>query len=221
MCSNEPVVFTHMNQDPNPDTKANRFADRHASELDLSDEDILDAMAKIPGYLDITTADFREIYHLAHAHAMERLFSNIRAGSLMLTGIEPLRPDIPLDEAARSMADQGRKALPVVDDEGRVVGMLTETDFLRRLQADTFLELLLRLLADTGAFSHRCHETPVRAAMIASPETVPEDAGFREIFRAFHAHEGRSMPVVDREGRLRGLLLRKDCIKAFRLEDLL
>ncbi len=210
-----------MNQDSNPDPKATRPDGRPAGELELSDEDILDAMGKIPGYLDITTADFREIYHLAHAHALERLFSKIRAGSLMLTGIEPLHPDTPMDEAAGAMADQGRKALPVVDDEGRVVGMLTETDFLRRLRADTFLELLLQLLADTGAFSHRCHQTPVREAMIASPETVSEDAGFREIFRAFHAHGGRSMPVVDREGRLRGLLLRKDCIKAFQLEDLL
>ena len=210
-----------MSEKPTPDPKASRSADRPASEMDLSDEDILEAMAKIPGYLDITTADFREIYHLAHAHTLERLFGSIRADSLMLAGIEPVHPDTPLDEAAGVMANQGRKALPVVDDGGRVVGMLTETDFLRRLQADTFLGLLLRLLADTGAFSHRCHQTPVSEVMISPPETVLEDAGFQGIFRAFHAHEGRSMPVVDREGRLRGLLLRKDCIKAFHLEDLL
>lgn len=42
-------------------------------EPDLSDEDILDAMAHIPGYLDISTEDFRIIYHLAWRHAMARL----------------------------------------------------------------------------------------------------------------------------------------------------
>ncbi len=42
-------------------------------ELELSDEDILDAMQHIPGYLDISTEDFRIIYHLAWQHAMERL----------------------------------------------------------------------------------------------------------------------------------------------------
>ncbi len=42
-------------------------------ELELSDEDILDAMAHIPGYIDISTEDFRAIYHLAWRHAVERL----------------------------------------------------------------------------------------------------------------------------------------------------
>jgi len=210
-----------MKEDPILDPQAIRAGEDDVPELALSDEDILDAMVQIPGYLDITTADFRAIYHLAHAHALERLFRNVRAGSLMRTGIEPLHPDTRLDEAASTLAGQGRKSLPVVDGEGRVVGMLTESDFLRRLQADTFLELLLRLLSDKSVFSHRCHETPVSEAMTRSPVTVLEDAGFPEIVRAFHAHEGRGMPVVDGGGRLRGLLLRKDFVAAYHLEDLL
>jgi hypothetical protein len=48
----------------------NRLEDH---EPELSDEDILDAMQHIPGYLDISTEDFRIIYHLAWQHAMERL----------------------------------------------------------------------------------------------------------------------------------------------------
>ncbi|MDP1653510.1 MAG: hypothetical protein Q8L56_12395 [Rhodocyclaceae bacterium] len=44
-----------------------------AGEIELSDEDILDAMQHIPGYLDISTEDFRIIYHLAWRHAMARL----------------------------------------------------------------------------------------------------------------------------------------------------
>ena len=50
-----------------------------AQELELADEDILDAMQDIPGYLDITTGDFRELYHLAHRHAIDRLLSGLRA----------------------------------------------------------------------------------------------------------------------------------------------
>jgi hypothetical protein len=48
-------------------------SERDADEIELSDEDILDAMQHIPGYLDISTEDFRIIYHLAWQHAMERL----------------------------------------------------------------------------------------------------------------------------------------------------
>ena len=181
-------------------------------ELELSDEDILDAMRRIPGYIDITTSDFREVYRLAHTHALERLFDSIRAGALMRIGSRPLRPDMRMDEAARLLVEQGLKSLPVVDGAGAVVGVLTESDFLRRLHAETFLELLLRLVREPATFGHRCHETPVAEAMTAPAVTVPEDASFRQILAAFRAHPGRSMPVTDSGGRLRGILLRKDFI---------
>jgi CBS-domain-containing membrane protein len=42
-------------------------------ELELTDEDILDALTHVPGYIDISTEDFRIVYHLAWRHALERL----------------------------------------------------------------------------------------------------------------------------------------------------
>ena len=190
-------------------------------ELELNDEDILDAMQHIPGYLDISTEDFRAIYHLAHAHALDRLFQRVHAVHLMLPDIQPLHPDTRLDVAAQQLVSQGRKSLPVVDENNCVTGMLTETDFLRHLRVDSFLELLLKLLADQSQFAHRCHDTPVGKAMTAPAITIAERAGFREILHTFHRHECRSMPVVDDKGHLKGLLLRKDFIKAHHLEDLL
>ena len=208
-----------MNSTPNSDLL-------HASgddlpELELTDEDILDAMRHIPGYLDISTEDFRAIYHLAHTHALDRLFQRVTAAQLMLSDIQPLHPDTRLDAAAQQLVSQRRKSLPVVDGENYVVGMMTETDFLRRLRVDSFLELLLKLVADQSLFTHRCHETPVSEAMTAPAITIAEQAGFRDIVHAFHRHEGRSLPVVDEAGRLKGLLLRKDFIKAHHMEDLL
>lgn len=210
-----------MKREPTSDPKAIRAGEDDVPELDLSDEDILDAMRHIPGYIDITTEDFRAIYHLAHDHALERQFRHVRAGRLMCAGIKPLYPYTLMDEAARILAQQGRKSLPVVDSDGCVIGILTETDFLRRLKANTFLELLLRLVADEGIFTHRCHETPVSDAMTTPVVTVTEAAGFREIIKAFHSHAGRSMPVVDNHGRLRGLLLLKEFVKTYHLEELL
>jgi len=188
-----------------------------SEELELADEDILDAMGRIPGYLDISTQDFREVYHLAHGQALERLFGRTFAGELMRTGMRPVGPETRLDEAARSLAEQRLKSLPVVDADGRVVGMLTETDFLHRLEAATFLELLLRLVQDSEEFSQCCHGTPVSAAMTAPAVTIGREAGLLEIANAFHRHPGRSMPVVDAEDRLLGLLMRKDFIGRLRL----
>jgi CBS domain-containing protein len=98
-----------------------------------------------------------------------------------------------------------------------VIGMLTETDFLRRLRSDSFLQLLLRMVEDAGTFTHHCHTTTVSEAMCAPVVTVRTTADFRAIVKA--SHEGRSMPVVDIGGRLQGLLLRKDFVTACHVGD--
>ena len=48
-------------------------------EPELTDEDILDAMRHIPGYLDISTEDFRVINHLAWRHAVARLRGRLKS----------------------------------------------------------------------------------------------------------------------------------------------
>lgn len=202
-----------------PEDKTNDSADTGSDELELTDDDILDAMQHISGYLDITTEDFRSIYHLAYRHALERMFAGVTAGRLMQGPIKPLNPDTTLDIAARTIADSGYKGLPVVDADGCVLGMLTETDFLKRLEAENFLELLLKLLDDSFEFTHSCHETTVSAAMTQPVVTIGRDAGFVEVLDAFHRHGGRSMPVVGSNGKLLGLLLRKDFFAASKLKE--
>jgi CBS-domain-containing membrane protein len=49
-------------------------------EPELTDEDILDAMRHVEGYLDISTEDFRIIYHLAWKHAVARLRERAKGG---------------------------------------------------------------------------------------------------------------------------------------------
>lgn len=196
-----------------PDEPTVQMPPDDARELELADEDILDAMQHITGYLDISTGDFREVYHLAHRHALDRVFGGLRARTLMKP-VPAIAPDRMLDDAARALVASGFKALPVADADGRVLGMLTETDFLRRLQARTFLELLLRMIDDSCEISHRCHETPVSVAMTAPAVAVPPQADVREMMVAFRRHPGRSMPVVDADGRLLGLVLRKDFLEA-------
>jgi CBS-domain-containing membrane protein len=187
-------------------------------EIDLNDEDIIDAMRHISGYLDISTDDFRDIYHLAHHHAVGRIFKNFKAEVLIRKGIEPLLSSMFLDDAAKIIIRSGLKSLPVVDANGCVIGMLTETDFLRRLNVETFLELLLGMLDGGFDLKHRCHETRVSEAMTSPAVAINGDADFMEVVGAFHRHDGRSTPVVDGDGHLLGMLLRKDFFASFNME---
>jgi len=116
-------------EDPASGTLSPDSAGDELPELELTDGDILDAMQHIPGYLDITTEDFRIIYHLAHRHAVGRLFDKAGAAGAMQAEVAPLLPEMSLDEAVKALVRSGCQALPVVDSEGRQLGLLLRKDF--------------------------------------------------------------------------------------------
>jgi len=198
-----------MTQRPSRDSSEPPSAQDDLAEIELTDDDILEAMREIPGYLDITTMDFRAVYRLAHRHAIDRLFSGITAGRLMRRAVSPLTPETPLAAAIPSFVRQGLKSLPVADGQQRVLGILTETDVMRRLGAETFLGLLARVIAGEPCIEPELHHRPVSEFMTSPVVSVPLDAGLRELLAAFADHPGRAMPVISADGRLAGLLLRK------------
>ncbi len=203
-----------MTQSPSALPSEPTAAQDDLAELDLTDDDILEAMREIPGYLDITTTDFRAVYHLAHRHALDRLFHGITAGRLMRREVCPLAAYTPLAEAVPSFVRQGLKSLPVVDGQRRVLGILTETDVLRGLGAETFFALFARVIADAGCIKSHHHHLPAGELMTSPAVSVPEDAGLRELLAAFGSHPGRAMPVLKADGRLAGLLQRKVFLNA-------
>ncbi len=63
-----------------------------SDDIELTNEDILDAMAHVPGYIDVTTEDFRELYHLAYRHALTRRQALPVVMVEPLIAVEPPRP---------------------------------------------------------------------------------------------------------------------------------
>jgi CBS-domain-containing membrane protein len=55
--------------------------------IEISDDDIYDAMKDIQGYLDITAEDFRELYRIALKHAVERVANHARASEFMTSPV--------------------------------------------------------------------------------------------------------------------------------------
>jgi len=187
-------------------------------EVELSDADIFDAMRELSGYIDITTEDFRALYHLAHRHAVERLFAGVVAGRLMRSVSQPLDPGLSLDLAIAVMNRQNLKALPVTDSANHVLGILTETDVLRAVGCHGTLGLLARLSEDKRSPVSDLKLTAVGNVMSTPAVTLGPDAGFRRIMATFAEHHGRGTPVVDADGCLVGLLLRKDVLAACHLD---
>jgi len=106
-------------------------------------------------------------------------------------------------QAAASLLYSNRiGAMPVVDSTGRLVGILSERDIV-------------------SALSQRPHEIlklRVRDVMSSPAVTTQCEADMDEAMQLMMSHKFRHLPVVDAEGRLRGMLSIRDCL-AMQLRD--
>ena len=80
--------------------------------MEIKEEDILEAMRAIPGYLDITPGDFQEVFRLAFQHALERLGQAVTAAEIMTTDVVAVRPNTPVAEVAAAMGRRGCPGCP-------------------------------------------------------------------------------------------------------------
>ena len=68
--------------------------------VDISDDDIYEAMKDISGYLDITPGDFKEVYLKAYRHAVLRLTRSVRVTEVMTKDVAAVSGDTPLEVVA-------------------------------------------------------------------------------------------------------------------------
>ena len=185
--------------------------------IDLKDEDIYEAMQGIPGYLDITSGDFKELYSLAYRRALERLSRAVTAAEIMTTDVVAVKPGTPVAEVAAAMGRRGVSGVPVVNAGHKVVGVISEKDFLSRMgvkEPRNFMSLVAGCLLTKG-----CVALPIKRALAAdlmtSPAvTVAPDTPVRDIAALLPQKGINRVAVTDPAGRLLGLVCRGDIVKA-------
>lgn len=185
--------------------------------IDIKEEDILEAMRAIPGYLDITPGDFKEIYRLAFQHALERLSRAVTAAEIMTTDVVTVKPDTPVAEVAAAMGRRGVSGVPVVDAGQKVVGVISEKDFLTRMgvqDAKNFMSLVANCLMTKGCMTLPS-ECALAGDLMNSPAvTVAPDTPVKDIAMLLTQKGINRVAVTDPDGRLLGLVSREDIVKA-------
>jgi CBS domain-containing membrane protein len=185
--------------------------------IDLKDEDIYEAMKSIPGYLDITPGDFKEVYRSAYRHALERLSRAFTAQEIMTRDVVAVRPDTPLAAVAEAMGQRGISGMPVVDEGGLVLGVISEKDFLTHMgvaEPKNFMVLVASCLKSKGCVALPIKKRQAADIMTSPALTVGPEASVKEIAALFTEKGLNRVPVTDPAGRLLGLVSRGDLVKA-------
>ena len=183
--------------------------------VDISDDDIYDAMKEIPGYLDITPGDFKEVFRFAYQHAVERL-SSVKAGDVMVTEVVSVTRKTPLDQVATVMARHSISGVPVVEEGERVVGVISEKDFLTRMgeqDTETFMGVVAECLKGLGCVAVSIRGQNAEDIMTSPAVTVNEETSIREIANLLTEKNINRVPVINRKGHLVGIISRADIVR--------
>ncbi len=101
-----------------------------------------------------------------------------------------------LQDAVQLMKQHNIRHLPVVDDDGELVGFVTESD-LRQFSFPSMVE-----------------DIPVHQVMVTNPRTIEANASIEEAARIIHDKKIGGLPVMD-NGRLVGVITASDLLSAF------
>jgi CBS domain-containing protein len=129
---------------------------------------------------------------------------------VMTQPVVTVAQDQPLLEAIHVMLAKGLKRLPVIDEDGLLTGMLARYDIFHAItrEAPDWKGLQARCISVQDA--HQVRDVMQRDVYSVSPETTVE-----EILKGLSAHEIQRAAVVDRDGKLLGLIADRDLLRAF------
>jgi len=146
----------------------------------------------------------------------------MKVQEVMTTAVVTARPDATLKEAALLLAENGVSGLPVVDDAGTVVGVVSEADILAKETATkSGRRGVAQWLLDSRDpwLETRFAARTVGQAMSSPARTIGPDRPIVEAATRMLEDGINRLPVVDAHGKLVGLVSRADLVRAFARSD--
>ena len=181
----------------------------------LSHEDLEHAVQAVGTFVDIQENELVRIYNLAVDHAFERHMA-VSCGDVMARDIVTVTSATELEQAWNLLRRHKVKALPVVDDSRRIIGIVTVADFLRQLDDTTAaglatkLQGLLRRTPGVNAEKARV----VGQIMSTEVRTAREETPVAELVHQLSDRGLHHVPVVDEREELVGMVTQSDLIAA-------
>jgi len=192
-------------------------ADALTSErVGVAPEDLDAVLRDYDALLDISRDDLEEIIRRTEMHAYQRHFGRVTCADIMSRDVIKVEFGTELLPAWRLMCAHHVKALPVVNRFNRVIGIVTQSDFLKAAAPElgtAFPDRLRALLRRTpGPYSDK--PEVVGQIMTAQVQTVRTTDAIAALVPVFSDGGRHHVPVVDDNGRLVGMLTQSDLISA-------
>lgn len=186
----------------------------------ISEQDIIAAMKSLDGYIDITPGDFKQIYEIAYTMVLDRLLNTVMAAELMTKTVLVINQTMSLVQAASTLAKKQISGAPVVDDEKKIVGVVSEKDFLKEMGFDSnpsFMQIATHCLHDKSCMIKNLHDRTV-ADIMTKPSIVGSlNMTISDISKIFSQQKINRLPIVDEDNLVIGIVTRTDLAHAYHM----
>ena len=146
--------------------------------------------------------------------------SHRKVKSVMSTAVVTVRKSTPFKDVVRELSGRDMSAVPVVDHDGHVLGVVSEADLL--IKQGTQEVEFARSLASwwRGRRNMRRALATTAGTLMTTPAvTVADNATVAGAARLMTQHNVKRLPVVDADGKLVGIVSRKDVLTVFLRKD--
>lgn len=181
-------------------------AERPPATAGFTRDDIVAALRRQSELLDIDPEDIEAVLREMQLQAYTRTFQALTCADIMSQPAIAAAPGTSIPRALQLLRQHGIKALPVVDGQQRVTGIVTRADLLGLNPRD--LRQTLRHWFSIGTL------TPPRVAhhMKTHVQTIQAGAPMSELVPLFASAGHHHIPVVDTDGRLVGIITESDLV---------
>ena len=185
----------------------------------LAREDFEYALDDMGNIVDVSVNDLIELTEKARKHAQLRHTESQLIEKLMSRPVRTIHADASLGEAAAVLLSKRISGLPVVDAGNKVIGIITEADFLTAIGVPCHLPTHNFWQTLSGMFSQPLHlhepNENVGALMVSEVVTVKPNQTLHDAVEAMKTHRVKRLVVVDEKRSPIGMLTRSDLVRLF------
>lgn len=134
---------------------------------------------------------------------------HVQVGDVMMTNVPTVRINAPLTEIVDLLVGHAQRRVVVIDEQRRVVGIITDGDLIKRATAAErggIVQSLTRRLPLGQTESFQLSRRTAAEVMTGQVVTIGPETTLLEALRLLLEHKIKRLPVVDAEGRLLGLV---------------
>ncbi|MCL1979561.1 MAG: CBS domain-containing protein [Proteobacteria bacterium] len=187
--------------------------------IPISDADIVEGMRVLPGYVDVATSDFKELFYAIYALGNRRMMQTVSAAVIMQSPALCVQESDSLCDVVSFLGNHGISGAPVVDGDGKVSGVVSEKDILRKVGLEGMTRSM-QLMGCAEDFSPaelklRRKGVLVREVMTRPAVSVFEESTLAEVLDIFKRQSINRIPVVNGANVPKGIITRNDIIETF------